>query len=123
MAPVAEPEPVNLLHPVQDNWDKINPALNTYNKVLGGLGTVFSFAAAIALIVNHDFRFPKWPFTAERWNPKPDVDKDAAEKADEVTEEQIIEDELAEVAAGLAKRALQERPLRWVDDVLVADGF
>src|SRR5579862_1094678 len=123
MAPVPKPEPVNLLHPIQHNWDKISPTLSTYNQVLGGLGTIFSFASAIALIVSHDFRFPKWPFTQDRWYPKPDVDKTEAESKDEVTEEQIIEDELAEVAAGLAKRSVHARELKWVDRELVSDDL
>lgn len=78
--------------------------------VLDGLGTIFGFVSAIALIVSHDFRFPKWPFTADRWSPKPSEvkekeDKDAKEK--EITEEQLIEDELAEAVGRLNRRSLE----------------
>ena len=114
--PYPAPEPLNPIGPIQDHWDTINPWLGRYNKVLGGLGTVFSFASAIALIASHKFQPPKWPFTSERWNPKPNVD--GAEKEEEVTEEQIIEDELAEVAAGAAvvgKRGVAEADLDWID--------
>jgi hypothetical protein len=116
-SPEPKPEPVNLLHPVQHNWDKISPALRTYNEVIGGAGTIFAFASAIALIVSHKFRPPKWPFTPDRWNPKPDIAKDEDEKEEEVTEEQIVEDELAEVAAaGIAKRSPRARELKWIDE-------
>lgn len=72
------------------------------NAVMGGLTTIMGFAGVVALVVEKGFKLPKWPFTKERWNPKPDVDKD--EKKDEVTEDDILDDELAQVAGGLVKR-------------------
>ena len=128
MAPVPDPspnpKPINVLEPVQHNWDKIDPWLGRYNQVLGGLGTVFGFASAIALIASHGFKPPKWPFTSERWNPKPNVEKDEEEKAEEVTEEDLVEDELADVAAaGLAKRELHQRELNFEHDFVSDDYF
>jgi len=75
--------------------------------ILRGLSTIFSFVSAIALIASHGFRLPKWPFTQERWNPKPTELKAKAEKAAEEdggTEEQPVQDELAEAVGRLNKR-------------------
>jgi len=75
--------------------------------VLGGLSTIFGFASAIALIVSHDFRLPKWPFTRERWNPKPAEvkEKEKAAEEDAIPEEQPIQDELVEAVRRLIKRS------------------
>lgn len=72
--------------------------------VMGGLTTIMGFAGVVALVVEKGFKLPKWPFTKERWNPKPNVDKE--EKKDEVTEDDILDDELAQVAGGLRKRGV-----------------
>jgi hypothetical protein len=112
MAPVPDPEPTPF-HPlavVKDNWDSISPVLHGYNTILGALGSVFAFASAIALIVQHG-QPPKWPFTKERWNPRPSIKE--PNKTEEVTDEQLIEDELAEVAGAVRKRALL---VKWLDD-------
>jgi hypothetical protein len=102
MAPVPEFQP---LKPIQDNWESIKPWQEGYMTVLNGLGTVFGFAAAVALVVGHKFQLPKWPFNKERWNPKPTAEKKEEEKAkEEVSEDQIMEDELAEVVGALGKR-------------------
>lgn len=75
--------------------------------VLGGLGTIFGFASTIALIVSHNFKLPKWPFTMERWNPKPTEVKEQEEKDKEVSKETLIEDELALAAGGaMIKRSI-----------------
>ena len=119
MAPVPDPAVWNPIAPIQNNWDKIEPWQKGYMAVLGGLGTLFAFGSTIALIVEHKGRLPKWPFTAERWNPKPTVDKDEDEKKDEVTEEQIVDDELAEVVGALNKRNLNnEDELEWFNEDL-----
>jgi hypothetical protein len=111
MAPVPSPEPVpspkilNPIAPIQNNWGKIEPWVNGYQTFLGALGTVFAFAATIALIVEHKGKLPKWPFTAERWNPKPTAESG---KKPEVSDEDIIEDELAVAASGAVKRFVPE---------------
>lgn len=110
MAPLPVPEPWNPIAPIQNNWDKISPYNKGYLAILGGIGTVFGFAAAISLIVEHKGKPPKWPFTRDRWNPKPTIE---GEK-EEVTEEQLEEDELAEVVGVLDKRGLLENEvLEW----------
>lgn len=113
MAPVPVAEAWNPITPIQKNWDKIEPWHKGYGEVLGGLGTVFGAAAAIALIVEHG-GLPKWPFTRSRWNPKPKIDGGE----DEVSEDQIVEDELAEIVGTLGKRSLDEDHLDWYDDDL-----
>jgi hypothetical protein len=117
MAPVPVPEAWNPIAPIQKNWDKIEPFHKGYGEVLGGLGTIFGAAAAIALIAEHG-GFPKWPFTRARWNPKPKID--GAE--DEVSEDQIVEDELAEIVGTLGKRSLDEDHLDWYDDDLLFES-
>lgn len=90
--------------------------------VLGGLGTIFGFATAVALIVEHKFKPPKNPFKKERWNPKPTAEKKQEEKEkEEVTEEQIMEDELAEVVGALGKREFMEDDLDWYGDGFVSE--
>jgi hypothetical protein len=115
MAPVPAPKPWNPLAPIQNNWDKIGPVHSAYGQILGGLGTIFGVAAAIAVIVEHGGKFPKWPFTRARWNPKPKVDGGEGE----VTEDQIVEDELAEVVGAVGKRSLHENELQWFNDGLL----
>jgi hypothetical protein len=108
MAPTPTPEPKvwNPIAPVQDNWQKIEPWIKGYQTILGALGTIFAFGATIALIAEHKGQLPKWPFTAERWNPKPTAEK---EKPAEVTDETIIEDELAQAASGgVVKRSFND---------------
>ena len=115
MAPVPAPVPAfKPLKPLQDNWDTIKPWHDRYMGVLGALGTIFGFATAVALVVEHKFKPPKWPFTKERWNPKPTAEKKKEEKEkEEVTEEQIMEDELAEVVGALGKREFLDDDLDW----------
>jgi len=74
--------------------------------ILRGLSTIFSFVSAIALIASHGFRLPKWPFTQERWNPKPTELKKEEKAAEEEagTEEQPVQDESAEAIRRLNKR-------------------
>ena len=110
MAPTACPEPVpspkvwNPVSPVQNHWHKIEPWAKGYQSILSALGTIFAFGATIALIAEHKGQLPKWPFTAARWNPKPTV---ISKKPPEVSDEDILEDELAQVAAGgILKRSL-----------------
>src|SRR5271155_3456091 len=118
MAPVAEWRP---LSPIQDNWKTLAPVHKGYMSILGALGTIFGFASTIALIVEHSGKFPRWPFTRERWNPKPssekkkDKDKD---KEDEVSEEDLVADELAEIAGGLKKRSLTDEDLELLEQAL-----
>jgi hypothetical protein len=119
MAPVPVPAPFNPIAPIQNNWDKISPWNSGYLAILGGIGTIFGFATAISLIVDHKGQPPKWPFTRERWNPKPTIDGD---KKEEVTEEQIEEDEMAEVVGALGKRSFYDDELEWYDDDLFADA-
>jgi hypothetical protein len=88
-------------------------------EVIGDISTVFGAAAAIALIVDHGGKLPKWPFTGDRWNPKPTVDK----KEDEVSEDQLVEDELAEVVGSLGKRSLDEKELEWFNDDVLNDAI
>lgn len=115
MAPVTSPVPnvFNPIAPIQNNWDKIEPWIKGYTSFIGSAGTVFGFAAAIALISEHGFKFPRWPFTAERWNPEPSFNN--KNKKEEVTEEQIVEDELAEVVGALGRRSADENGLEWVN--------
>jgi hypothetical protein len=101
--------------PIQNNWDKIKPWHEGYGAVLGGLGTIFGAAAAIALIVDHKGKPPKWPFTRDRWNPKHTLDSD---KEGEVTEDQILDDELAEAVEVLGKRSLYNDKLEWYEGLL-----
>jgi hypothetical protein len=118
MAPVPAFKP---LKPLQDNWDKVKPWHDRYMGVLGGLGTIFGFATAIALVVEHKFKLPKWPFKKDRWNPKPTAEKKQEEKdKEEVTEEQIMEDELAEVVGALGKREFMDDTLDWLDEDTVS---
>lgn len=123
MPPVAEWRP---LSPIQDNWKNIAPAHKGYMSILGALGTIFGFASTIALIVEHSGKFPRWPFTRERWNPKPssekkkDKDKD---KEDEVSEEDLVADELAEIAGGLKKRSLTDEDLELLEQALLHDSM
>jgi len=121
MAPIPEPEPKfpNPLAPIQNNWDKIEPWHNAYMNILGSLGTIFAVGSVIALIAEHKWKLPKWPFTHDRWNPKPNVDD---ENPPEVTEEDLIEDELAEIAAGVGpapgaakKESRKEMERIWAD--------
>ena len=112
MAPV--PAVWNPIAPIQENWAKIEPWQKGYMEIIGAVSTVFGAAAAVALIVDHGGKFPKWPFTKERWNPKPTVDKEE----DKVSEDQIVENELAEIVGGLGKRSLDEGELEWYDDTL-----
>jgi hypothetical protein len=119
MAPVPVPAPFNPIAPIQNNWDKISPWNSGYLAILGGIGTIFGFATAISLIVEHKGQPPKWPFTKERWNPKPTIDGD---KKEEVTEEQIVDDEMAEVVGALGKRSFYDEELEWYDDDLFADA-
>jgi hypothetical protein len=104
MAPT--PKVWNPIAPIQDNWSKIEPWHKGYMNILGGLGTIYGFFAAIALIVSHKFLLPKWPFTADRWNPKPTEVKKKEDKEEEVDKEQLIEDELAMATGGLNKRSI-----------------
>src|SRR6202021_720864 len=106
---------LNPLSPLQNNWDKITPWVNGYNKILGGLGTIFGFASAIALIASHKFHPPKWPFKGSHWHPKPDILGSDDWRQQEIDEEIILEDELAEVAAGLRKRDIIN--LDWTDSL------
>jgi hypothetical protein len=111
MAPLPVPAPWNPIAPIQNNWDKIAPWNNGYLAILGGISTIFGFATAISLIVEHKGKPPKWPFTRERWNPKPTID---GNKKEEVSDEQIVDDELAEAVGALGKRSfLQEHVLEW----------
>jgi hypothetical protein len=112
MPPVASPG-WNPIAPIQRNWDKIEPWHKGYMAIIGALGTIFTFGSAIALIVEHKGKLPKWPFTAERWNPKPTVDSN---KTEEVSDEQIAEDELAEVVGVLGKRHLRSNNFAWFDE-------
>jgi hypothetical protein len=107
---VPTPEVWNPLRPIQDNWPKIEKVQGKYSSLLGGLGVLFGFVASLALIVEHNFKLPKWPFTKDRWFPKPtEVKEQEGKETEEVTEEDLIEDELAEVAAGgLKKRGFEE---------------
>lgn len=123
MAPVPDPAVWNPIAPIQNNWDKIEPWQKGYMAVLGSLGTVFAFAHTLALIVEHKWRLPKWPFTSTRWNPKPTVEKDKGEKNDEVTEEQIVEDESTQVVSALNKRKMNdEDELTWFNEDLFHDS-
>jgi hypothetical protein len=97
MAPT--PAVWNPLSGVGDWYARIEVPDMVYSMILGGLSTVMGFAGVVALLVEKGFKLPKWPFTKERWNPKPNVDKD--KKTEEVTEEDILDDELALVAGGL----------------------
>ena len=117
MAPLPEPAIWNPIAPIQNNWASIEPWHKGYMATLGALGTIFGLGATVALIVEHKGRLPKWPFTSERWNPKPTVDD---KKKPEVSEEDIIEDELAEAVGALTKRSiLEDDRLEWYkDDVL-----
>jgi hypothetical protein len=120
MTPVPNPAVWNPIAPIQNNWGKIEPWQKGYMTVIGGLGTIFGLASTLALIVEHKGRLPKWPFTSERWNPKPTVD---SEKKAEVSEEDIVEDELAEVAGALGKRSLlEDDELDWANDDLRNDA-
>jgi len=103
MAPTPDWNP-KLIKPIQDAWPKIAPVHKIYMNVLSGLTSIFGFAAAVALVASHKFLPPKWPFTSERWNPKPTVQKKKEEKEKEVTEKVLLEDELAAAASGLVKR-------------------
>jgi hypothetical protein len=87
---------------------------------LGALGTVFGFASTVALIVEHGGKLPKWPFTGEHWNPKPSSEKkkDKDKDEDEVTEEDLVADELAEIAGGLKKRSLTDEDLELLEEAL-----
>jgi hypothetical protein len=107
MAPI--PAVWNPVAPIQNNWDNIKPWHEGYGAVLGGLGTIFAAASAIALIVDHKGKPPKWPFTRDNWNPKHTLDGGK----EEVTEDQILDDELAEVVETLGKRSLQTEELEW----------
>ena len=97
MAPT--PAGWNPISGVADWYVRIQGVDMIYSMVLGGLTTVMGFAGVVALLVEKGFKLPKWPFTKERWNPKPNVDND--EEMEEVTEEDILDDELAQVAGGL----------------------
>jgi len=97
MAPT--PAVWNPLAGVADWYVTYEPFAHVYTMVLGGLSTVMGFAGVVALVAEKGFKLPKWPFTKERWNPKPNVDND--EEMEEVTEEDILDDELAQVAGGL----------------------
>jgi hypothetical protein len=97
MAPT--PAVWNPLSGVADWYVDIQLFDKIYGMVLGGLSTVLSFAGVVALVAEKGFKPPKWPFTKERWNPKPNVDNDKEEE--EVTEEDILDDELAQIAGGL----------------------
>jgi hypothetical protein len=118
MAPLPVPEAWNPIAPIQKNWDKIEPFHKGYGEVLGGLGTLFGAAAAIALIVEHG-GLPKWPFTRARWNPKPKL----GDEKDEVTEDQIVEDELAEIVGTLGKRSHGGEDLEWCNDNLLTQSI
>ena len=120
MAPVPDPAVWNPIAPIQNNWGKIEPWQKGYMAVIGGLGTIFALASTFALIVEHKGQLPKWPFTSERWNPKPTVD---SKKKAEVSEEDIVEDELAEVVGALGKRSfLEDDGLDWANDDLRNDA-
>jgi len=120
MAPVAEWRP---LSPIQDNWKTLAPVHKGYMSFLGALGTIFGFASTIALIVEHGGKFPRWPFTKDHWNPKPssekkkDKDKDKKDD-DDVTEEDLVADELAQIAGGLKKRSLTDEDLELLEEAL-----
>jgi hypothetical protein len=105
MSPIPQPATIRPLGPIQDAWPKIGPIHKSYMGILGAVGTVMGFASSIALIVAHGGKLPKWPFTGDRWNPKPSSEKDKDEKKDDVTEEDILEDELAQLGGALAKRS------------------
>jgi len=85
---------------------------------LGALGTVFGFASTIALIVEHGGKLPRWPFTREHWQPKPSSEKKKDKKEDEVTEEDLVADELAQMAGGLKKRSLTNEDLELLEEAL-----
>ena len=108
--------------PIQDNWEAIKPWQDGYMNILNGLGTIFGFAAAVALVVSHKFRLPKWPFKKDRWNPKPTAEKKAEEKAkEEVSEDQLMEDELAGVVGALGKREFLLDADDWLDEDIVSE--
>jgi hypothetical protein len=119
MAPLPVPEIWNPIAPIQNNWAKIEPWQKGYLGIIGGVSTIFGAAAAIALIVDHGGKLPKWPFTSDRWNPKPTVDK----KEDEVSDDQLVEDELAEVVGSLGKRSLDDEELEWFDNDVLNDAI
>jgi hypothetical protein len=120
MAPVASPAVWNPIAPIQNNWGTIEPIIQGYTTILGGLGTIFALGATLALIAEHKGKLPKWPFTAERWNPKPTVDSD---KKQEISEDDIVEDELAQAAGTLNKRSLNEDDLEWFNDEILNHSF
>lgn len=110
------------LKPIQDNWESIKPWQDGYMNILSGLGTVFGFAAAVALVVSHKFKLPKWPFKKDRWNPKPTAEKKAEEKAkEEVSDDQIMEDELAGVVGALGKREFLVDGEDWLAEDIVSE--
>jgi hypothetical protein len=127
MTPI--PKDLNPLSPIQRNWGEIKPVLDTYNEILSGMGTVFGFASAIALIAAHKFYPPKWPFTQGNWNPKPNVrgaQQEAEKPVEElVSEETIVEDELAEVAAGIGtlKRRSSDAVKSYNDSIIDRIAF
>jgi hypothetical protein len=108
MAPV--PELWNPFKGIQQQWAIHGPTELYYRLALGALSTIFGMAGVVGLVMSHGWKPPRWPFTKERWNPKPDVDDEEDEEAkkekDKITEDEILADELAQVAGGLAKREL-----------------
>ena len=39
--------------------------------ILAGLSTIFAVASTIALIAQHGWKLPKWPFAQDHWEPEP----------------------------------------------------
>jgi len=80
--------------PIQRNWDKIEPVKNTYMNILTGLGTIFAVASTIAIIAQHGWKLPKWPFAQKHWKPEPadhlKDDWEGPKEFPEMTEEEAL---------------------------------
>ena len=86
---------INILAPIQGNWDKIEPIKNGYMSFLTALSTIFAAAATVAMIIRHN-GVPQNPFTKEKWNPEPaDKLKDDWEGPDRLGPEMTEEEALA----------------------------
>ena len=60
--------------PVKNNWSKVAPVLNTYNKYMNTVSIILGGLALLAFLDSRNWKLPRWPWAKDGKNhPKPSV--------------------------------------------------
>src|SRR5271156_999709 len=108
--------------PFKKNWDKVGPALNTYNHYSRIISILLSGLGLIVLLDQHKWKLPRWPWAKDgKTDPKPSYVHDNEKvSVEELTEkklmEQLLEMKVFEGLDGIPEGGVVPDPLQDGDE-------